>query len=56
MIRELNEMAERFRTGDGDGRALVSSAHSCVQDSNQALGASLEETHQRSNDNPKIQG
>lgn len=47
MIRELNEMGARYRTGDGDGSALVSSAHSCVQDSNQALFSALHETQRR---------
>ncbi|CAB9499423.1 Abortive infection protein [Seminavis robusta] len=55
MIRELNEMGARYRTGDGDGSALVSTAHSCVQDSSQALFAALQETYRKLQGNPKIQ-
>ncbi len=43
LIRELNEMGARYRHGDGDGSALISSVHSCVQDSNQALFAAVVE-------------
>ena len=55
LVRELNEMCARYRTGDGDGCALVSPAHSCVQDSNQALYAALEETYRKFNGNPIIE-
>lgn len=55
MIRELNEMGARYRIGDGDGSALVSSAHSCVQDSNQAMFAALNETERKIHDNVKVQ-
>lgn len=47
MIREFNEMGARYRTGDGDGSALVSTAHSCVQDANQAMFAGMAETLKR---------
>lgn len=47
LVRELNEMGARYRSGDGDGSALVSTAHSCVQDSNQALFAALNETYRK---------
>jgi predicted Abi (CAAX) family protease len=49
IVRELNEMSARYRSGDGDGSALVSSAHSCVQDSSQALFAALNETYRKVN-------
>lgn len=55
MIRELNEMGARYRSGDGDGCALVSTAHSCVQDSSQALFAAMNETKRRFLGNSKIQ-
>ena len=55
MIRELNEMGARYRTGDGDGSALVSTAHSCVQDSNQAMFAALNETSRKFETNPQVQ-
>jgi predicted Abi (CAAX) family protease len=47
VVRELNEMGARYCSGDGDGSALVSTAHSCVQDSNQALFAALNETNKK---------
>lgn len=55
MVRELNEMGARYRVGDGDGSALVSSAHSCVQDSNQAMFAALNEAERKFKHNVKIQ-
>ena len=53
-LRELNEMGARYRSGDGDGSALVSSAHSCVQDSSQALYAALQECYRKFTENPKV--
>jgi predicted Abi (CAAX) family protease len=47
VVREINEMGARYRSGDGDGSALVSTAHSCVQDSNQALFSALNETYRK---------
>lgn len=37
LVKQLQIMAARYRTGDGTGDASVTPAASCVQDSNQAL-------------------
>ncbi|MDF1755481.1 MAG: hypothetical protein P1U89_22015 [Verrucomicrobiales bacterium] len=39
--RKLAEMTARYRTGEGDGLSLVSSAQNCSQDSSQALYAAI---------------
>ncbi|MGF1494303.1 MAG: peptidase [Microcoleaceae cyanobacterium] len=41
VMRELDVMAARYRTGDGTGTTVVSSVNSCVQDSSQALYSAL---------------
>lgn len=40
-VEELEEMVARYRIGDGTGGTYVGPAHSCSQDSNQALYAAL---------------
>jgi predicted Abi (CAAX) family protease len=52
--RELSEMAARYRVGDGDGSALVSTAESCVQDSNQAMYAAITEAEKALRNNPYV--
>ncbi|WP_013322764.1 CPBP family glutamic-type intramembrane protease [Gloeothece verrucosa] len=42
LVRQLQIMAARYRTGDGTGYAAVTPATSCVQDSNQALYIAIE--------------
>jgi predicted Abi (CAAX) family protease len=41
LVRELDVMAARYRTGDGTGTTFVSPVNSCVQDASQALYVSL---------------
>lgn len=55
LIRQLDLMTARYRTGDGDGASLVSPASSCVQDSNQALFLTIEQIEQEMASNPQIQ-
>ncbi|WP_293122312.1 abortive infection protein [Moorena sp. SIO4G3] len=52
---QLQVMMARYRTGDGDGAALVSPAESCVQDSNQALYVAIQQIEDEVNANPDIQ-
>lgn len=54
LIRELNEMAARYRTGDGDGAPMIGMANSCVQDSNQALFSAICEGHRDLQDSPYL--
>jgi predicted Abi (CAAX) family protease len=53
--RQLDIMAARYRTGDGDGASLVSPASSCVQDSNQALFITIERIEKEVESHPHIQ-
>jgi predicted Abi (CAAX) family protease len=41
--RQLQVVAARYRIGDGSGTAVVTPATSCVQDSNQALFATIQQ-------------
>lgn len=43
LVRQLQIMEARYRTGDGTGYAAVTPATSCVQDSNQALYIAIEQ-------------
>lgn len=52
---ELQTMTARYRTGDGDGAAIVTPATSCVQDSNQALYRTLKRIEAQVQSNPAIQ-
>ncbi|PZV12548.1 MAG: CPBP family intramembrane metalloprotease domain-containing protein [Leptolyngbya sp.] len=42
LTRQLRIIGDRYRTGDGTGIASVTAATSCVQDSNQALFATIQ--------------
>lgn len=51
----LDIMAARYRVGDGTGASSVNPATSCVQDSNQALYATIKHTEELVRSNPRIQ-
>jgi predicted Abi (CAAX) family protease len=53
--RQLQVINARYRTGDGSGAAVVTPATSCVQDSNQALFATVQQVRHRVATNPQIQ-
>ncbi len=53
--KQLQIAIARYRTGDGTGGATVSPATSCVQDSNQALYATIQVIKQQIATNPQIQ-
>ncbi len=53
--RQLQVVNARYRTGDGSGAAVVTPATSCVQDSNQALFATIRQVRHRVATNPQIQ-
>jgi predicted Abi (CAAX) family protease len=53
--RELEKMHARYRTGPGNGAALVNAATSCVQDSSAALYAALVKFQRNVAENPSIQ-
>jgi predicted Abi (CAAX) family protease len=55
LTRQLSIMAARYRTGNGTGAAIVTPATSCVQDSNQALYATIQAVEQKIATNPTIQ-
>jgi predicted Abi (CAAX) family protease len=48
-------MMARYRIGDGIGAAIVTPATSCVQDSNQALYATIKQIEEEIQFNPRIQ-
>ncbi|PSB53484.1 abortive infection protein [filamentous cyanobacterium Phorm 6] len=58
-LSELNEqldiMMARYRTGDGTGASLVTPATSCVQDSSQAIYATIKKITAEIESNPQIQ-
>ncbi|MEG4286913.1 abortive infection protein [Microcoleus sp. A006_D1] len=58
-LTELNEqldiMMARYRTGDGTGASLVTPATSCVQDSSQAIYATIKKITAEIESNPQIQ-
>jgi predicted Abi (CAAX) family protease len=53
--RQLQVINARYRTGDGNGAAIVTPATSCVQDSNQALFATVQQVRQTVAQTPTIQ-
>ena len=54
-IRQLQIMTARYRTGDGTGASIVTPATSCVQDSNQALYATIKSVEYQVSQNENIQ-
>ncbi|MEG4573615.1 abortive infection protein [Microcoleus sp. N3A4] len=58
-LTELNEqldiMMARYRSGDGTGATLVTPATSCVQDSSQAIYATIKKITSEVESNPQIQ-
>ncbi len=53
--RQLQIINARYRIGDGSGAAVVTPATSCVQDSNQALFATVQQVRRRVANSPAIQ-
>ncbi|MEX0269087.1 CPBP family glutamic-type intramembrane protease [Leptolyngbyaceae cyanobacterium UHCC 1019] len=55
LMRQLRIIGDRYRTGDGTGIANVTAATSCVQDSNQALFATIQAIRKQVESSPEIQ-
>jgi len=55
LIRQLDLMMARYRTGDGTGGTYVGPSHNCAQDSNQALYAAIQSILQLLRRSPEIQ-
>ncbi len=53
--RQLHLIMARYRTGDGTGAANVTAATSCVQDSNQALFATIQQIRAEVEADPALQ-
>lgn len=53
--RQLEVMTARYRIGDGTGASVVTPVTSCVQDSNQALYATIQRMQQNRESNPRLQ-
>jgi predicted Abi (CAAX) family protease len=53
--QQLDIMMARYRTGDGTGVSLVTPATSCVQDSSQAIYATIKKITSEVESNPQIQ-
>ncbi len=53
-IEELREITARYRVGNGTGASLITPTVSCVQDSNQALYATIHDIQQFVQSNPAI--
>lgn len=53
--RQLDIMMARYRSGDGTGASLVTPATSCVQDSSQAIYATIKKITSEVESNPQIQ-
>ena len=53
--QQLDMMMARYRTGDGTGASLVTPATSCVQDSSQAIYATIKKITAEVEANPEIQ-
>lgn len=53
-IEEQREITARYRVGDGTGASLVTPTASCVQDSNQALYATIYDIRKLVESNPTI--
>jgi predicted Abi (CAAX) family protease len=54
MLRQLEAMTARYRTGDGTGGTYVGPANNCAQDSNRALFASIATTQRYLRANPEV--
>ena len=54
LIEELREITARYRVGDGTGASLITPTASCVQDSNQALYATIYDIRKFVESNPTI--
>ncbi|MDX2229199.1 MAG: CPBP family glutamic-type intramembrane protease [Leptolyngbyaceae cyanobacterium bins.349] len=55
LLHQLHIITARYRTGDGTGAANVTAATSCVQDSNQALFATIQQIRHTVASSPEIQ-
>ncbi len=53
--QQLDIMMARYRSGDGTGASLVTPATSCVQDSSQAIYATIKKITSEIESNPQIQ-
>lgn len=53
--RQLDVMTARYRIGDGTGASVVTPVTSCVQDSNQALYATIQQMQENRESNPRLQ-
>ncbi|MEO9125046.1 MAG: abortive infection protein, partial [Microcoleus sp.] len=53
--QQLDIMMARYRSGDGTGASLVTPATSCVQDSSQAIYATIKKITAEIESNPQIQ-
>jgi predicted Abi (CAAX) family protease len=53
--QQLDIMMARYRSGDGTGASLVTPATSCVQDSSQAIYATIKKITSEVESNPQIQ-
>ena len=53
--QQLDIMMARYRSGDGTGESLVTPATSCVQDSSQAIYATIKKITSEVESNPQIQ-
>ncbi len=53
-IEELREITARYRVGDGSGASIVTPTTSCVQDSSQALYATIYDIQKFVESNPRI--
>ncbi|MCU0547339.1 MAG: abortive infection protein [Oscillatoriaceae cyanobacterium Prado104] len=53
--QQLDIMMARYRSGDGTGASLVTPATSCVQDSSQAIYATIKKIASEVESNPQIQ-
>lgn len=51
---EVEKMMARYRIGDGDGVAIISSTNSCVQDSSQSLYAAIYNFKELTQKNPSF--
>jgi predicted Abi (CAAX) family protease len=54
-LQQLQVMMARYRVGDGTGSATVTPATSCIQDSSQALYATIKQIKQQVSSTPEIQ-
>ena len=54
LIEELREITARYRVGDGTGASIITPTASCVQDSNQALYATIHDIQSFVKLNPTI--